>query len=781
MDIDPALNIGQTSASAAGLQAAAALNPFAEREDFWHARPGQKNLQNSLLSSTGAPSSEVSRLLASLNNEQRAAVVATEGPVQINAGAGTGKTRVLTTRIAYILLSRLALPRETLAVTFTNKAAQEMRERILGMIGEAARDIRMGSFHAVSMAMLRHHPVAAGLRDDRFMILDEADQKKIVENIIREMGIAPEEGVDKGKAWKQLVDEHHQRFQLWKEEGWSTDIVRSHVDPNDPDNRLTLAVYEAYQHAMASRNSCDFADLILHMLRLFRTDPSIRAYWGSKFRYILVDEFQDTNPLQYAWLTYLAAASRNLCVVGDLDQCIYQFRNARPEIMLNFAGEWSGCQTITVDQNYRSTQEILDVANAIISFNPRLTDKILKSNRSGPKPRLDIYDTAQEEARSIAQQIIRYQGRGLPLSEMAILVRSSGPMRGYEEQLIRHHIPYVVVGGMKFHEREEVKDAIAYLRLALDPRDELAFMRICNKPTRAIGENTALQVITAFRSGAPDLPTACRMVAETGARVRGATRGELSELASLIEDFAELLRNGEAPGDLLLHMLERVGYIAWRVRSGDDKIQEREESLKELIRDANEYQDVPTYLQTLSLLSAADVKGASDAVRISTIHAAKGLEFDIVFTPALEENVFPNARALETRYGLQEERRIAHVGWTRPKQELIVSYARSRYYQPAAPSRFLVEGGLIDLPPARRPAQTSSQPAPVAPVQKPVSKIEGVIVPGLGKISGPAKLRSLLGAKKSALGRPPQAGRGLASTIDRTDEVDVTDQSCDHD
>ena len=717
------------------------IEAFAEREEFWQVRPMRT-------ADHAAPSADIERLLATLNPEQHLATTTTEGPVLVDAGAGSGKTRVLTTRIAYILMTGRAQAKEILAVTFTNKASQEMRERIQGMVGEAARSIRMGSFHSVSMAMLRHHAVAAGLRDDRFMILDEADQKKIVENIVRDMGLTPEDGKDKGKAWKQLVDEHHGRLQNWKEEGWSTDIVRDHVDATDGDNRLTLAVYDAYQEALTTRNACDFADLLLHMLRLFRTDARIRAYWGSKFRYILVDEFQDTNPLQYAWISCLAKLSHNLCVVGDLNQSIYRWNNARPEIMLGFPEDWKGCKIITVDRNYRSTQEILDVANAVISHNPQQTDKRLRSNRHGSKPRLDVYDTDQEEARSIALQILDARARGIPLSEIAILLRSAGPMRGFEEQLIRHQIPYFVVGGMKFHQREEVKDALAYLRLALDPTDELSFLRVCNKPARNIGEATALQVVQALRSGASDLAVACRRVSEHGTRIRQSTRVELEQLATLIDEFSEMLRDGAAPGDLLLHMLERIGYISWRVSTGDEDVAEREESLKELIRDANEYPDIPAYLQTISLLAAADVKDSEQAVRISTIHAAKGLEFHLVFAPALEEGILPNARALLTSYGLQEERCIVHVEWTRPKQELVVSYARSRYYQPAAPSRFLVEGGLVQAAPQRRPISASPGMPAVRGFQRPASKIQGEKMAGLGVVAGPAKLRSLLAGKR---------------------------------
>lgn len=693
----------------------ATLTPaFTENEAFWS--PGRQ------MQGGGASGESLTAFMGRLNEQQTEAVTTTEGPVLVVAGAGTGKTRVLTTRIAYLIEKGLAGPEQILAVTFTNKAAHEMRERIIGMIGERGRRVRMGSFHAVSLVMLRHHPRAAGLRDDRFIILDQADQEHLVADVARDIGLRVDDEDERGnpesdkKAWAKMVLDHYQRIQSWKEEGWTPADVeaRQEIASLFPES---VRLYRAYQEALTGRNACDFADLILHMVHLFRTDRQIRSYWAGRFKYILVDEFQDTNPLQYEWLEHLARDHRNLCVVGDPDQSIYQWRNARPELLLNFPKKWQGARVVTVDLNYRSTQQILDVANAIVAENERIGDKHLRSPRSGDTIRVKSYDSHIDEAAAVAHEIVQLRRQGHPLREIAILLRSAGPMRAFEEQLIRHRIPYLVVGGMKFHQREEVKDALAYLRLAIDPCDELAFLRIANKPTRGIGDTTAQAVIASFREKGRTLAVACRDVAENGKRIKQSTKMALQVLANLIDEFDEKAKENPKPGDLLLHMLERVAYITWRVSTGDPQAGEREESLKEMIEDANSYEDVPGYLQTLSLMADQDRIDATDQVRLSTIHASKGLEFDTVFTPALEDGILPNARALNESYGLEEERRIAHVAWTRPKKRLYVSHAQQRHFRPTAPSPFLLEAGITDTSLTRtvEPEFRTRTPAAIQP------------------------------------------------------------------
>jgi DNA helicase-2/ATP-dependent DNA helicase PcrA len=668
-------------------------------------------------------STAFAEIIDGLNAQQAEAVSTLDGAVQVVAGAGTGKTRILTTRIGNLLHLGRAEPEEILAVTFTNKAAGEMRERIVAMIGEDGERVRMGSFHAIALGMLRQHPAQVGLENDRFAIIDDADQRSLVESIAKDLGRVSDDdrpSARDAKGRQERLRSFQDRMAGWKEEGWTPDDVRDRLadgrlDASNPDLVDTAELYAAYQEALLRRNACDFADLLLHMVVLFRKDPVIRSHWASKFRYVLVDEFQDTNPLQYEWLEHLARGHGNICVVGDLDQCIYQWRNARPEIFSSFSERWAGCRVITVDRNYRSTQQILDVANAVVEKNARLVEKRLNSPSSGPAPTFAQYQGHDDEAKDIAARIANLRSDGHPLSEIAILLRSAAPMLVFEKHLSIAKIPYVVVGGERFHEREEIKDALAYLRLALDPRDETAFMRIADKPMRGIGEATAVKVAKLFRKGGvKDFAVACDRVSKApGSGTTQNARVALEGLGKLIEKISDDARNGVGPGEILLRTLERIAYISWRIQSGDEKSEEREEALKELCRDADRHSDVSTYLQEIALISDQDVDDDVDAVRISTIHASKGLEFDVVFTPCLEEGILPNARSMASPYGLEEERRIAHVAWSRARKSMHVSCASQRYYKTTTPSSFLSDTGF--LPPAEE-RKAAAQKVAAAPI-----------------------------------------------------------------
>lgn len=663
----------------------------------------------------------IKALLTPLNFEQRQAVITTEGAVQVVAGAGTGKTNILTRRIANIILAGKAEPHRILAVTFTNKAANEMCERIDSLLGSSQTGVEAGNFHSTSLRMLRYHAKAAGLRDETFMVIDEDDQRTLVEEAMR----AIHHEADPSRTWKDEIKLFHARIQFWKEEGWTVENAARKADLTHEDNAKALKIYGPYQAELLKRNVCDFADLILHMVVLFRTEPTIRKFWSSRYKYILVDEFQDTNPLQYEWIRHLASASGNIFVVGDLDQCIYQWRNARPEIFNSFSADWKGCRIITVHRNYRSSQPILDVANAVVNATHRPHPKVLTSNVEGKPVVLDGFDFAQAEAEAIASRISQLISAGETPAEIAILLRAAYPMRIIEQKLHAAGIHYTVVGGVKFYDREEIRDAITYLRIFHDPTDELSFRRICNKPARNIGDTTADKVIGAYRMGAPDLAAACRDVASNGQRITKAARDNLNMLADLIAEGTAMYREADmAPaikplsdpgqiddalhpqkrvggvpvGNLIQWMLEKTDYLRWRRSIGDEKAEEREENLIELVSAANEYTDVTSFLQHVSLMSAADEAGNEfDAVRLSTIHAAKGLEFNVVFSPCLEEGILPHARALAEShaYGLDEERRIAHVAWTRARKELYVSYSRYRNDRGAKPSEFLVDAGLM--------------------------------------------------------------------------------------
>jgi DNA helicase-2/ATP-dependent DNA helicase PcrA len=634
------------------------------------------------------------QILSGLNDEQRAAVEATEGPVLVVAGAGAGKTRVLTARISLLIARGLAAPNEILAVTFTNKAAAEIRERVGHAVGAAAAaEIRMGSFHSVSLGMLRRHAKAAGLRDDRFAVLDEAEQKALLEGVCRDLGLLSEDARTGGRRDAEAFEAVRKAIDRWKEEGLLPEDVAA--DPSAPE--AYVLAWKAYQETLARRNACDYADLLLHVLTLFRRDEEIRGYWARRFRYVLVDEFQDTNPLQYAWLRALCRDRRNLCVVGDPDQSIYEWRNARPAILENFAADWPGCRTFSVGRNYRSSQPILDVANAVVSRNPRVAGKRLHSGRGGAPVELKGFESHDAESRWIADAVAAEIAGGTPPEEIAVLCRAAYHLRPVEEQLLRRGIACEVSGGPAFLDREEIRDAIAILRLACDPSDQGAYARIADRPARGVGPAGAQAVLDALRRDARslDVPAAMRQAAEQRHLPAG-TRRALLDDADRWSGLVALARERTLDaGGLLQEALTRLGYISWRVQVGDLDANRREESLKALIAMGRGQEDPLAWLQELRLDAPSETQQAAK-VRLMTIHAAKGLEFEVVFTPALEEDVLPNAQALAQPYGLAEERRLAHVAWTRAKRRLVVSWARLRAFKAARPSRFLVEAGLMD-------------------------------------------------------------------------------------
>ena len=632
-------------------------------------------------------------LLAGLNPAQAQAVRHTDGPLLVVAGAGTGKTRVLTRRIGYLVATGTARPDGVLAVTFTNKAAREMRERVRALIGGASAELTMGSFHAVSMIILRRYAEAAGLSGPDFQVLDDDEQRQLVDAIVRE---DPENDPDMpARERREKVKALHQRVMAFKEEGWDLEEANRNFIPQNENETQAIAVYRAYQDALARRNAVDFPDLILKTVQLFDARPDVKRAWVNAFSHILVDEFQDTNTLQYRWLEHLAREHSNICIVGDPDQALYEWRGARPEILNGFADDWPGCRTIVLDTNYRSTDPILRIANAVVQDNPRPAPKELRSGIEGAEVTVEQHDTQAQETTRVAEAIRQRLDAGTSPDEIAVLFRSARPMMGFEQAFNQAGIDHEVVGGLRFYQREEVRDIHAYLRLALNPNDDLAFTRVVNKPLRRVGEKTAERVI-AMLDTAQDLPAACRILAETGGRLQQSARQGLVQFAEEIEGLAEAAgRLG--PGELIRETVSRTGYIVWRRETlGDQSWRERQDILDELARNADAYPTTPDYLQQIAIASAADHAQGRGQVRLSTVHAAKGLEFEVVFTPALEEGILPNAGALKADYGPAEERRIAHVAWTRAKRELIVSYALNRWGQPAEPSRFLSDTGLID-------------------------------------------------------------------------------------
>ncbi|MFO1185650.1 MAG: UvrD-helicase domain-containing protein [Bauldia sp.] len=626
--------------------------------------------------------------LGGLNPEQRHAVETTEGPLLVLAGAGTGKTRVLTTRIAHILATGRARPWEVLAVTFTNKAAREMRERIGALIGGSVEGMQwLGTFHAIGVKILRRHAELVGLKSG-FTILDTDDQLRLMKQLIQA------EGIDE-KRWpaRQLAG----MIDHWKNRGLS---------PRDlpPGEGLGFAggkgakLYADYQDRLKVLNAVDFGDLLLECLRLFRDHPDVLKEYHQRFRYMLVDEYQDTSVAQYMWLRLLAQGRRNVCCVGDDDQSIYGWRGAEVDNILRFEKDFPGAKVIRLERNYRSTSPILAAASHLIAHNEGRLGKTLFTERSDPdaeKVRVASAWDSEEEARAIGEEIESQQRRGHALNDMAILVRASFQMRSFEDRFVQLGLAYRVVGGPRFYERQEIRDALAYLRVTVQPADDLAFERIVNVPRRGIGDTTIRLLHDYGRAKrVPMLQAASELVEteEIASRTRSALRELLASFARWQAQIDHLPHT-----ELAEMILEESGYTEmWQAdRSADAP--GRLENLKELIRSMEDFDTLTGFLEHISLVMDRDRDGASDAVNIMTLHSAKGLEFETVFLPGWEEGLFPSQRTLDEngRAGLEEERRLAYVGLTRAKTRAFIWFASNRrthgLWQSAVPSRFLDE------------------------------------------------------------------------------------------
>jgi len=643
-----------------------------------------------------------------LNPKQKLAVETIDGPVRILAGAGTGKTTVLIRRIANIIRLKKARPEEILAVTFTRKAAGEMRSRLGQMLGDdVARRLCVGNFHAISSEMLRRHAQRIDL-PQRFNVLDEDGQKDVIANLAMNLGL-----LDSRKD-KIAILNYLNQISSWKEDGLDSEQVRTaksltriSTGPMRDEHDFLLRaakIFEAYQAELESRRWCDFADLVLHMVRIFRAHPDVRDLEAGRFKYIMVDEFQDTSPVQNQWVAWMGRDHRNVCVVGDTDQSIYEWRNARPEIMMNFPKVWEGCAEITIDTNYRSTQEILDVANAVVE--PLRAkdglDKRLQSPRTGDHPAsfMRYYDRGRDEADEIASLIASRVDQGTIPAEIAVLCRSGMIITGIERSLRERGLRYVVAGAMKFTDREEIKDAMAWLSLASNPMDYVAFNRIAGKPARGLGPQKIGDLRRVMMSDKCSVRDAAATL--SGRSKKGSTAHRTySELAELLDTIDAILQNGTNAGAILDDILDEAGYWEWRRGNDKDPQQEiRIENLEMIVDEASEYTTPLEFLEMVALQAGADKGWGDDCVVVSTVHASKGLEFDCVFCPAMEEGVFPNARSEKTSYGPDEERRLAHVAWTRARSELHVSYAGYRMGTQSAgePSRYLAEAGLLGAP-----------------------------------------------------------------------------------
>ena len=625
--------------------------------------------------------------LTRLNPEQRAAVETLDGPLLVLAGAGTGKTRVLTTRFAHILLTRRAFPNQVLAVTFTNKAAREMRERVGAILGHPAEGLWLGTFHALCARMLRRHAHLAGLQSN-FTILDTDDQLRLLKQIMEAGRIDP-------KRWapNALMG----IIQRWKDRGLTPARVTTAED-TDFAGGQARALYAAYQARLAALNAADFGDLLLHVTEMLRAHPEVLAQYHRMFRYILVDEYQDTNVVQYLWLRLLAQEHQNICCVGDDDQSIYSWRGAEVENILRFEKDFPGAHTVRLESNYRSTAPILGAASGLIAHNEGRLGKTLRSGRNDsagePVSVVSLWDS-QEEARMVGEKAEALRRDGHALNEMAILVRTSAQTRSFEERMLTLGLPYRVVGGLRFYERQEIRDAVAYMRVLQSPADDLGFERIINLPRRGVGDVALRAMHAAARAGHVSLYAAADQVTRDGT-LKGKA---CSSVRKLVDGFAAWREMLGREGHLVTVsvMLDESGYVEmWRL----DKSPEapgRLENLKELMQALKEFDTLSGFLDHVSLVMENEQGGEDDKLSMMTLHGAKGLEFDTVFLPGWEEGLFPSQRSMDENgtKGLEEERRLAYVGITRARRRAIISHVANRLiyanWQASIPSRFLEE------------------------------------------------------------------------------------------
>lgn len=626
-------------------------------------------------------------MLANLNQPQADAVKTTEGALLVLAGAGTGKTKVLTSRIIHILSCGLANPYEILAVTFTNKAAAEMKRRIGEVVGEQVNNIWVGTFHAICAKILRRHPEIVGLKPD-FTIIDDDDQTRLLKQILADFNIDP----------KQFSPKSYLNKISRLKDGLQINVANGNLVGNLGDNLILPKlpeIFSAYQARLKAMNATDFGDLLVYNLEIFSKSSEVLAYYQNKFRYILVDEYQDTNNAQYQWLLRLSGLYGNICCVGDDDQSIYSWRGANIANILRFEKDFADAKIIRLEQNYRSTSKILRAADAVISNNKQRHGKKLWTEKGeGDKLKLFAFADDRCESAKIANQIQNLlAGKKCPPAEIAVLVRAGYQTRSFEEAFIQNGIPYKVIGGMKFYERMEIRDAIAYLRICANFADDLAMLRIINLPKRGVGESAIASIHIKAKQQQTPLFSAIKFALEEGA-IKGKAREALHNLVAILEKFHEAIGQS-ALSQLAKKLLTDVGYLAMWQSEATIEARGRLENIEEFINSLGDFSTMTEFLEYVSLIEAKDDKNLKEAVSIMTVHGAKGLEFDTVFLPGLEDGVFPSNKSLEERNGIEEERRLLYVAITRAKKNLTLSYAKSRYIfgdmQFSAPSRFLKE------------------------------------------------------------------------------------------
>ena len=611
--------------------------------------------------------------LNNLNKAQKEAVLHLDGPLLIVAGAGSGKTKVLTSRIAHIIKEKKAFPNQILSVTFTNKAAKEMQTRVSKMLGSAATGLSwLGTFHSICAKILRKHASAANLNSN-FTIIDTDDQTRLIKNICKS------ENID----IKQLAP----RFILaiidrWKNKGcYPSDVI---INNKDVYEKTILPLYKIYQQKLTDLNSCDFGDLILHTVKILENYPDIRQIYTTNFKYILVDEYQDTNFIQSKWLNLLSEKTRNLCCVGDDDQSIYSWRGAEIKNFLEFDQVYKNTKVIRLEQNYRSSQNILSVASNLIANNQNRVGKTLISNmEEGDLIKLNCFKNGKDEAVGISDEIEKNLKKKYSFNQMAILVRAIFQTREFEERFLKIGMPYRILGGTKFYERAEIKDCVAYLRLIHQGKDDLAFERIVNNPKRSIGDTTLKTVHEFGKEHNLSLENSSIKMIEQNL-IKPKTKIGLSFFLNALTKWRnDLILKKVSHIKLLQTVLDESGYSSMLKNKKDLDNENRLENIKELLSAMKEFDNLESFLEHVSLATSVDQDWDGEKINMMTMHAAKGLEFDVVFLPGWEEGLFPHQKSIEEKgqNGLEEERRLAYVGITRAKKRAIISFSMNRFYQ----------------------------------------------------------------------------------------------------
>ena len=607
-----------------------------------------------------------------LNEKQKEAVFYLDGPLLIVAGAGSGKTKVLTSRIAHIINNNKAFPNQIMAVTFTNKAASEMKDRVSKILKKKAIGLSwLGTFHSICAKLLRKHAQAVGLNYN-FTIIDQDDQIRLIKNICKS------ENVDIKKISPKYI---LSVIDKWKNNGWYPDEVN--LSKKDILEKGFLNIYKIYQKKLIDLNTCDFSDLILHCVKIFEKNNDIVEMYSKNFKFILVDEYQDTNSIQSKWLNYLAKFNKNICCVGDDDQSIYSWRGAEIKNFLEFDKIYKDTKIIRLEKNYRSTQNILSVASKLISHNEnRVGKNLYTSGEEGELVSLNCYRNGKDEAIGVGDQIENLKNK-ISYNNIAILVRAIFQTREFEERFLKVGIPYRIIGGTKFYERAEIKDCVAYLRIIYQKKDDLSFERILNVPKRSIGDTTLKLINETAKKNSFSLEEASKFLIEMN-KIKPKTKIGLTSLLNLLEKWRVDLNIKKINHIKLLQLvLDESGYSQMLKNKKDLENENRLENIKELLNAMKEFDNLESFLDHVSLATSLDQNWENEKVNLMTIHASKGLEFDAVFLPGWEEGLFPHQKSIEEKgeKGLEEERRLAYVGITRSKKIANISFSMNRFYQ----------------------------------------------------------------------------------------------------